>query len=66
MLGAGGAQQLHRLAVEEDDRAQVDGELEVDPLGLVLAGRRADADAGVVDEHVEAAVAVAVGGDDAP
>ena len=30
-----------------------------------VADRRADAHAGVVDEHVEAAVALAVGGDDA-
>ena len=39
-------------------------ELHVDVLGLELADRRADADAGVVDEHVEAAEALAVRGDD--
>ena len=65
VLAAGGAQHLGALAVEEDDRAQVDGELEVDALGLVLVDGRAGADAGVVDQHVEAAEALLVGGDHA-
>ena len=34
-------------------------------LGLDLADGCADADAGVVDEHVQAPVALAMGGDDA-
>ena len=56
MLGGGGAQQLDRLAIEENDRAEVDRELQVDALCLVLAGGRADADAGVVDERRAATV----------
>ena len=65
MLGAGGAQQLRALAVEEDDRAQVDVELEIDPLGGDLGDGGADADAGVVDQHVQAPPALAVRRDDA-
>ena len=64
VLGARGAQQVDALAVEEDRRAQVDAELQVDLLGRQLADRRADADAGVVDQHVEAPEALAVGAHD--
>src|SRR5205823_14032438 len=64
VLGAGGAQHLRALAVEEDDRADVDGDLQVDVLRLLLGHRGADADAGVVDEHIEAAEALAVASDD--
>jgi hypothetical protein len=53
VLGARGAQELGALAVEEDRRAQVDGELEVDLLGRQLADRLAGADPGVVDQHVQ-------------
>jgi hypothetical protein len=60
VLGAGRPQQLGRLAVELDDRANVHGEPQVDVLGLLVAGRRADADAGVVDEDVEAPEPLAV------
>ena len=65
VLRAGGPQQRRALAVEEDHRAQVHGELEVDALGRGLARRRRDARRRRVDEHVEAPVAVAVGGDEA-
>ncbi len=65
MCSRGGlAQHRHRLAVEEDDRAQVDVELHVQALGLDVGNAGTDADAGVVDEHVEAAVALAVRLDD--
>src|SRR4051794_21165510 len=64
MLGAGCAQQLQALAIEENDRAQVDVELKIDVLGLMLGGRRADSGAGVVDEHVEAPETLAVSPDD--
>src|SRR3954470_8143488 len=53
------------LAVEEDRRAQVGRELEVDLLRRQVPDRLADADAGVVDEDVEPPVALAVGGDHA-
>jgi len=62
VLRAGGAQQLGALAVEEDDRAQVEVELHVDPLGLHVGHRRADTHAGAVDQHVEPAEPLAVGG----
>jgi hypothetical protein len=58
----GRTQHLDGLAVEEDERAQVDVELHVQPFGLDLRDRRADSDAGVVDEHIEAAEALPVGG----
>ena len=64
MLGPGLLEQLGALAVEEDDRAQVDVELHIDEFGQVLAGRGADAHAGVVDQHVEPAEALAVAADD--
>ena len=54
---------VQRLAVEEDHRAQVERQLQVDVLGLELVDRAADPQAGVVDEDVEAAEALAVGGD---
>ena len=57
-------QHRHAFAIEEDDRADVDVELHVQALGLDLADGRADAHARVVDEHVEAAVALAMRGDD--
>jgi hypothetical protein len=62
---AGRAQQVSALAVEQDQGAEVDVELKVDALGDRLGDRSADADTRVVDEHVEPAPAVAVGGDDA-
>ena len=65
VLGPRGAQQVRALAVEEDHRAQVQVELHVDPLGRLVGDAGAEADARVVDEHVEPAPAVAVGGDDA-
>jgi hypothetical protein len=65
VLGASGAQQVGALAVEEDDRPQVEVELHVDPLGLHVGHRRADPDAGAVDEHVEPAETLAVAGHDA-
>ena len=64
VLGARGAQEVGALAVEQDDRPQVDVELHVDPLGDDVGDGRADAHAGVVDEHVEAPPALAVGGGD--
>ena len=64
VLGAGAAQHVGALAVEEDDRAQVEVDLHVDLLRRVLGDRRADPDARVVDQHVEAAEALAVLGDD--
>jgi hypothetical protein len=66
VLGAGGAQEIGTLAVEEDDRAQVEVELHVGALGLDVGHRRAEPDAGAVDEHVEPAEPLAVGGHDAP
>ena len=65
MLGAGLAQHRQPLAGADDQRPQVDRELHVEVLGLDLVHRRADPDAGVVDEHVEAAVGLAVLGEDA-
>src|SRR5258708_10102708 len=64
VLGGGLSKHRRAFAVEEEDRAEVDRELHVDVLGLNLRDRPADADAGVVDEHVEPAVALAVGVDD--
>ena len=58
---AGGLEHGDGFAVEEDDRAEVHVELHVKALGLDLADGGADADAGVVHEHVQAAVAVARG-----
>ena len=43
VLGAGGAQHLGALAVEEDDRADVEVELHVEALGLRVGDRGADA-----------------------
>jgi hypothetical protein len=65
VLGAGGAQQPDALAVHQHHRAHVQLQLQVEPLRRDLRERRAEADAGVVDEHVEAAEALAVRGDDA-
>jgi hypothetical protein len=65
VLGAGRAQQVGALAVEEDDRPQVEVELHVGPFGDDVADRRADPHAGAVDEHVEPAEALAMGGHDA-
>src|SRR4029453_12811247 len=59
-LGAGGAKQLGALAVEEDQRAQVDPELEVDLPGVDLVDGRTEPDPGAVDEHVEAPEVLAV------
>ncbi len=64
MLLGGRLQHRQAFAVEEHDRAEVDGELHVQVLCLYLPDLRADPHAGVVDEHVETAVAVAVGVDD--
>src|SRR5215203_2963859 len=61
VLGAGLAQHGQALAGAEDQRPQVDGQLHVEVLGLDLLHRRPDPDPGVVDEHVEAAVGLAVG-----
>jgi hypothetical protein len=63
VLGAGGRQQRQGLAVEERKRAQVRRQLQVQQLRRQLADRRADADAGVVHQHVQAPERVAVGGD---
>ena len=63
MLGAGGAEHVGALAVEQDRRAQVHGELHVDEFGLVLVDLGAYAHACVVDEHVEPPVALAVPAD---
>src|SRR3954452_11250237 len=60
MLRAGGAQHVEAVAIEEDDRSGVDVELKIDVLALVLSRRGADADAGVVDEDVQAPEALAV------
>src|ERR1700736_5286527 len=60
MLGAGRAEQLDALSEEEHDCPQVDVELQIDELGLVLAGARADAYSSAVDQHVEAPEALAV------
>ena len=65
MLGAGLAQHRQALARADDQRPQVDAELHVEVLGLDLVHRRADPDAGVVDQHVEAPVGLAVLGEDA-
>src|SRR5205085_1570259 len=64
VLGSRGAQHVGALAVEEDVGAQVDVELHVEPLGLDLADGGADAQAGVVDEHVQPSVGVPVALDD--
>src|SRR6185295_117873 len=58
-------QQRQPLAGADYQRPQVDAELHVEVLGLDLLHRRSDADAGVVDEHVEAAVGLSVPGEDA-
>ena len=63
MLGAGGSQHRAALPVEQDDRANVDVELHVDMFGLVVVGSRGDADAGVVDQHVETTEALSVASD---
>jgi hypothetical protein len=55
-----GAQHLGGLAVEEDDRPQVDGDLHVDVFALLLGDRGANPNPGVVDENVEPAEALAV------
>ena len=55
-----------RLAAHQVDRAQVHVELHVELLGLGVRHGAADADAGVVHQHVEAAEALAVRRDDAP
>jgi len=60
MLGAGRAQQVDGVPIEEDDRPQVDGELEVEALGLDVRHRRSEPDAGVVDEDVEPPVALQI------
>ncbi len=64
MLGAGGEQQREAFAVEQHDRAQIDVELHVKALGLDVRQRCSDADARVVDEHVQTLMALAVGGHD--
>ncbi len=64
VLGAGLAQQRQSLAGAEDQRPQVDRELHVEVLGLDLLHRCPDPDAGVVDQHVEAAVGGLVGLED--
>src|SRR3954471_7114715 len=64
VLSAGLAQHRQPLAGAEDQRPQVDRELHVEVLGLDLLHRRPDPDAGVVDEDVEAAVLLPVGGED--
>ncbi len=66
MLGRGGAQHAHALAVEEDDRAQIDVELHIQALGVDLGHRGADPDTGVVDQHVEPAEALLVLGHHPP
>src|SRR5215218_1663030 len=64
VLGTGRAQHRQPLAGAEDQRPQVDRQLHVEMLGLDLLHRRPDPDPGVVDEDVEAAVLLAVGGED--
>jgi len=64
VLGPRGREHRQRLAVEEGRGAQVRLEHEVHALRRHLADRRAHPDAGVVDEHVEPAVGVPMGGDD--
>ena len=64
MLRSRGAQHVGALAVEEDVGAQVDVELHVEPLGLDLADGGADAQPGVVDQHVQPSVGVPVALDD--
>jgi hypothetical protein len=65
VLSAGGPQHLDRLAVQQDDRAHVHSQLEVDVLGLVVGGGRPDPDARVVDEHVQAPELLAMARDEA-
>ena len=64
VLGARGAQEVRALAVEEHGGAEVDVRLEVAPLGVGVRDRRARAETGAVDQHVEQAVALAVRRDD--
>ena len=54
-----------RLARDDERRAEVDVELQGDPLRLLVGERAADADAGRVDEDVHPAVALGMGRDDA-
>ena len=61
MLGRRRQQQGQAFAIEQHGGAQVDVQLHVEALGLNLAHGRADAHAGVVHEHVQAAIALAVG-----
>jgi hypothetical protein len=63
MLGARRPEHVGALPVEEHDRSQVHLELEVDVLRLLLGHGRSDANAGVVDEHVESAEALAMARD---
>ena len=65
MLAARGTEHLDRFAIQEDDRAHVHPELQVDVLGLVIGGCGSDAHAGVVDEHVEPPESLLVARDDA-
>jgi hypothetical protein len=64
VLAGGLAQHRYAFAVEEEDRAQVDRQLHVDVLRLHLCDLCAGAHTGVVDEHVEASVSLAVRVDD--
>jgi hypothetical protein len=64
VLGAGLLEHRDALAQGQVDAAQVDAQLHVEPLGRMLLDRARDADARVVDQHVEPPVALAVGVDD--
>jgi hypothetical protein len=65
VLAAGLLQHRDALAQREVDAAEVHVELHVELLRLGLRDRSPDADARVVDQHVEAAEAVAVRAHDA-
>ncbi len=60
MLGARRSKHCGALPVEQDHRPQVHADLQVHVLGLLIGDRRPDTQAGVVDEHVEPAIALAV------
>ena len=64
MLGAGDLQEFDGLAIKEDHRSDVHVELEVHVVEPMVRCGRPDADAGVVDEHVEAPEALAMTCDD--
>ena len=64
MVAAGLPQQFQALPIKEDDRAQVDVELEIDELGRVVPRGGAVPETGVVDEHIEAPEALAMGAHD--